>query len=391
MIAALLLIAADLPSQAAIDRVTADLAAITGFRLKRRVRVSKLTREDLERDLNTRVMKKIDPKEIRADELTLQWLGFVAPGFDLKKTSVDLIAEQAAAYYDYKRKKLVLLENPLDEFDESLLAHELAHALADQTFRLGRYMDRGEGDDAELARQAVVEGQATWLMTEFGLRREGRSLKDSPSALPSGSSTDAQVAARFPVLEKSPLFLRVNLLFPYWEGARFQHAVFERLGAAGFNTVFKTPPVSSRQILHPETYFAREAPEKAGLPLAQTKGWKILNTGSLGEIDHLIVFKQNAEAGAEGLAAAWRGGTYEVRERGTVCCLVRYASIWKDAASAASAQAAWERHLQAKPVRGKSSVSREGRTVHSVELPAGEARRATMQQSSSAVLPEPRR
>ncbi|MDX2180220.1 MAG: hypothetical protein SFV18_11565 [Bryobacteraceae bacterium] len=369
MIATMLLIAADLPSQAVIDRTASDLAAITGFRLKRRVRVSKLTREDLERDLNTRVAKKIDPKEIRADELTLQWLGFAAPGFDLKKTSVDLIAEQAAAYYDYKRKKLVLLENPIGEFDESLLAHELAHALADQTFRIGRYMDRGEGDDAELARQAVVEGQATWLMTEFGLRREGRSLKDSPFELPPGRSTDAKVAARFPVLEKSPLYLRVNLLFPYWEGARFQQAVFERLGAVGFKTVFKTPPVSSRQIMHPETYFAREVPEVAELPAADTKGWNLLNSGSLGEIDHLIAFKQNNEEDAENLAAAWRGGSYEVRERGSVCCLVRYASIWKDEPSAASAQAAWERHLKAKPVRGTLTVTRAGRTITAVERP----------------------
>ena len=55
-----------------------------------------------------------------------------------------------------------------------MLAHELAHALADQNYNLGKFIRQGrKSDDGSTARLAVMEGQATWLMSEYLARKIG--------------------------------------------------------------------------------------------------------------------------------------------------------------------------------------------------------------------------
>lgn len=377
----LLTLAADLPSQREVDEITRKLGEVMQLKPRRPIPVHQMTREALKRDFTRRADKAMKPEEQRVDELTLQWLGFVAPGFNLKTTTVDLLSEQAAAYYDYRRKRLVMLANPLGEFDPNVLAHELSHALADQHFKIGRFIDGAKsGDDAELARQAVVEGQASWLMADYESRqRDGTSLTEVPSRLPAWSSFDDKASFAFPELEKAPLYLRVNLLFPYWEGGRFQQAVLARSGPRGFREVFTTPPVSSQQILHPEAYFEHRHPEQPALPLARLKGYRTLTAGVLGEADHLVLFKQYGDPRPEAVAEGWRGGQYRILERprngARECCVVLYASSWKDEAAAQAAQTAWARVVankarQAEGVR-RARVQRRQRLVFSIEgLPA---------------------
>ena len=53
--------------------------------------------------------------------------------------------------------------------------HELAHALADQNFPIQKFLsENSEDSEQSLARETVVEGQASWLMIEYGARRAGR-------------------------------------------------------------------------------------------------------------------------------------------------------------------------------------------------------------------------
>jgi hypothetical protein len=363
--------AADLPTRAEIQAIVADLAQITGMKPKREVAVSKMSREQLERYLDKRIRKSAKPAEIRADELTLKWLGLVPPDFDLAKSTVDLLTEQAAAFYDYKKKKLVMLENPLGEFDRFILAHELAHALADQHYRIGRFMDDGAvTDDAVTARMAVVEGQASWLMTEYEMRQQDRgSLLDDDAALPRWNSLDPSNSYSYPVLEKAPLYLKVSLLFPYWEGGRFQQAVLKRRGSSGFRDVFENPPTTTQQILHPETYFATREADTPELPKGHPKGWKTLTKGTLGELDHLVFYRLIDLEDGDEIASYWRGAAYQVMESKTQCCRVVYASRWSTAEMAERAKEAWSEFSKRKALRGTLSIRRNDRDVIAIEQP----------------------
>src|ERR1700735_2688791 len=165
-----------------VPAILAELTEITGMKLHHPVPCAFITKDDVNKFLKDRVKEVAKPDEIRAEELTLKKFGFVPADFDLAKNTVDLLTEQAAAFYDYNKKKLFLTESTSAESQEPVLAHELAHALADQNYNLAKFIRQGrKNDDGSTARLAVMEGQATWLMSEFLARQNGQSLKNSPS------------------------------------------------------------------------------------------------------------------------------------------------------------------------------------------------------------------
>jgi hypothetical protein len=102
----------------------------------------------------------------------------------------------------------------------------------------------------------------------------GQSLKTSPALLEMMSRADTG-AEQFPVLAKAPLYIQESLLFPYTAGIRFQHKLYVELGQAAFPEVFRNPPVSSQQILHPELYRKGVKPTEPEVPaLASLRGYR---------------------------------------------------------------------------------------------------------------------
>src|SRR5690348_14544928 len=129
------------PAFAQIDSIVRTLSGITGLAEDHPVPYGRMTKRQLRQFLNNRIKKTVKPEEIRADETSLKMFGLVPQDFDLKKSTIDLLTEQAAAFYDYDEKKLFLLEGaPLND-EVTTLSHELSHALADQHFDLGKFMD----------------------------------------------------------------------------------------------------------------------------------------------------------------------------------------------------------------------------------------------------------
>ena len=89
-----------------IEEILAQLSEITGWKAPKKVDSDTITKDGLKGFLESRMKEVVKPEEIRAEEVSLKLLGLVPQEFDLKKTTVDLLTEQAAAFYDYTRKKL---------------------------------------------------------------------------------------------------------------------------------------------------------------------------------------------------------------------------------------------------------------------------------------------
>lgn len=313
------------------NRIAVQLTKISGMPLKHPVPCDFITREKVNEFLKKRVKEVAKPEEIRAEELTLKKFGLVPPDFDLAGNTVDLLTEQAAAFYDYDRKKLFITESTPSETQEPVLAHELAHALADQSFNLARYIKQGrKSDDGASARLAVMEGQATWIMSEYLAGKSGQTLKNSPELVTMMSAMSETSAGQYPVFESAPLYERVTLVFPYTKGMLFQNALVVRDGLEGFAEVFRHPPVSTQQILHPEKYFAGVKPAEPQLPNPRLKGYKGLVGGSLGELEHAILIEQYAgKERARDLAPHWRGSNFALLEKKSAERVVLvYASEW---------------------------------------------------------------
>jgi hypothetical protein len=297
--------------------ISRELTGISGMKLLHPVPCDFISKDKIKAFLKQRVKEETNPEDIRAEELTLKKFGLVPQDFDLRSTTVDLLAEQAAAFYDYDRKKLFIIDSTPSATQEPVLAHELSHALADQNFHLGRYIRQGrKNDDGASARLAVMEGQATWLMSEYVARKLGQSLKTSPELVAAMSGFSEAAGGQYPVFDNSPLYLRRTLLFPYMQGMLFQNALVQRDGDAGFAEVFRRAPVSTQQIAHPEKYFAAVTPTTPALPVARLPhGYKSLVGGTLGELEHSVLIEQFAgkQAAAE-MAPHWRGCAFEIRE-----------------------------------------------------------------------------
>jgi len=334
------------------NRIVLDLTQISGMNLRHPVPCDYITRDKINAFLKQRMKEAASPEEIRAEELTLKKFGFVPPDFDLAKTTVDLLTEQAAAFYDYNKKKLFITESTPSDTQEPVLAHELSHALADQNFNLARFIRQGrKSDDGSTARLAVMEGQATWLMSEYLARKNGQSLKDSPALATTMSRLGESAAGEFPVYDNSPLYMRLTLVFPYASGMLFQNAVCERDGQRGFAEVFRRAPVSTQQIIHPEDYFSNVQPTQPELPAAHLpRGYKSLVSGALGEFDQAVLLEQFAgKRQAAEIAPHWRGCNFELRENknaGRVVLL--YAAEWDSEESARRYFAAYREVLEKK-------------------------------------------
>lgn len=325
-----------LPEAGEIESTLRELSLITGFQVRHQLPFQMVTRDDVNKFLNDKIKKSAKPGEILAEEVTLKKFGFVPADFDLKKNTIDLLTEQAAAFYDYDKKKLFISDWAAKNMRDAALVHELAHALADQNYSIAKYLKGGgKSSEESAAREAVVEGQASWLMLEVAARRSGTSLADPATAKqylkdePDGSDGD------FPVFDKSPLYLQKTLLFPYDAGLKFQQAVFKQDGTPAFARLFQQAPISTAQILHPEQYEAKIPFAMPVLP-KPAKGWKGFTTGSLGELETAVLLEQYVnKATASRLSTKLKGSTYRIDERKSDHkMMLIYISEWADSDSA---------------------------------------------------------
>lgn len=335
-----------------INAIVQSLSDISGLSEKHPVPYGRMSKHQLRQFLTKRIRKTLRPEEIHADELTLKLFGLVPQNFDLKKSTIDLLTEQAAAFYDYDEKKLFLLESsPVDD-ETTTLAHELSHALADQHFDLEDFMEAAPSDDDEnLAHTAVVEGQASWLMIAYSLKQAGRPPTPTTEMLRSVGDSGEESTADYPVLKSSPLYIRQSLLFPYSEGILFFDAVFRKIGRSAFSNVFTDAPVDSSQIIHPERYFDHVKPSKPDLPKISLKdSTGEIAEGTLGEFDHRILLQQYlGDITAQSLAPHLRGGQYKVWAAGkSHSPVLAYASQWDTEHDAAAFFAAYKGVLKAK-------------------------------------------
>jgi hypothetical protein len=340
-----------------IDGIVSELAEISGLEVRAKIRYARITRDHLKEFLEQRIREAVRPEEIEAQEAVLKKFGFAPPDFDLKKATIDLLTEQAAAFYDFHKKKLFVIDPRAGLDERSALVHELAHALADQHFHLEKFIGHGsQNDDGALARLAVMEGQATWLMSEYVARQSGMSLKDSPGLVTALSkASEAPSPGQFPVFDRVPLYLQETLLFPYAQGLLFQQALVKKMDKAAFSEVFRRPPESTQQVLHPEKYLEHATPVRPPLPaFSSERDYRGFTGGEMGELDHSILLRQfGGEKEAAAVAPEWRGGYFRLFERKHSPrdwrrMVLAYASEWSGPAQARQYFELYQKVLAAK-------------------------------------------
>jgi hypothetical protein len=314
---------------ATADEVVKEMSQITGWGIKTPLKKSIRSRADIHAYILKQMDDEKDAKERYASARSAEAFGLIPKGFNLDAFLVDLLTEQIAGLYDPKAHEFYIADwIPADE-QRMVMAHELTHALEDQHFDIEPWVHAARpNDDAEMARESVLEGSAMAAMLEYELKGKGLKLRDLPEFDPSVFVGDL---AETPVLKKAPPFIKDSLMFPYFSGLTFSMSVLKSGGWPEFTSVFARPPANTQQILHPEMYFANRAPTplKVELPAAAPgENWTLLEENSLGELGWKEVLKQFLdEEHAKETAAGWDGDEYASFEQKNTRHLMLFARI----------------------------------------------------------------
>jgi hypothetical protein len=298
------------------DEVLQEMSAITGWELKTPLKKSIRSRQEIHAYVLREMDDEKDAKERYASKRSAEAFGLIPKGFDLDGFMVDLLTEQIAGLYDPKAHEFYIADWIDPEDQRTVMSHELTHALEDQHFQIEAWVKAARpNDDAEMARESVLEGSATAAMLEYMLKEKGLKLRDLPDIDPSIFVGDL---AETPMLKKAPSFIKDSLMFPYFGGLTFSLAVLKNDGWKGFASVFARPPASTQQIMHPDLYRTGKSlmPIKLNLPDGLPgSDWTLLEENSMGEFGWKEVLKQFLDADRAGkLAAAWEGDVYATYE-----------------------------------------------------------------------------
>lgn len=341
-----------------VDEILKFSSHDTGLRVRHEVKRRLTSRDEVTAYLEKHMEEDKDSQRLKRSELVLKKFGLLPRNFDLHSFLISLLREQVAGYYDVKTKTVNLLDWVDPEQQRPVLAHELTHALQDQSFNLEKWMKRGdkdlalrkdnptpeeiERDEAQTVRQAVVEGQAMAVLVDYMLAPTHQSLTTSPQiveALKAGMLVGTADSVQF---QNAPIFLKEILTFPYRYGLDFIAAVLTKQGKdKAFAGILANPPRSTRQIMEPNTYLAGEQINPLPMPDfgRLMKNYEKFDVGSMGEFDVALLVDEYAGGdAAKSIYPEWRGGYYyAARAKGDpqAPLALLYVSRWASPASAA--------------------------------------------------------
>ncbi|MBZ5599255.1 MAG: hypothetical protein LAN83_13130 [Acidobacteriia bacterium] len=350
-----------------VDEILKFVSRDTGLPIKQEVKKRLTSRDEVEAYLQKNMSEDKDAQRLRRSELVLKKFGLLPRDFNLETFLVALLKEQVAGYYDPKTKTVNLLNWLEIEQQRPVMAHELTHALQDQSFGLEKWMKAGdadladkkqptpediENDEINTARTAVVEGQAMAVMLDYLLAPSGQTLANSRELLDrlkEGMLVGTPDAIEF---HNAPIYLREALTFPYRYGVDFEADLLASGGEQkAFAGAFANPPHTTRQIMEPKTYLSGERNKPMRLPdfAAAFKNYDRFDIGGVGEFDVALLVDQYAgvEASRE-LYPHWRGGYYyAARPKGDASAPLGllYVSRWSTVEHAAEFAAIYAKSL----------------------------------------------
>jgi len=378
-----------------VDEILKFASEDTALPIKHKVKRKLTTRDEVVAYLEKTMAEDKDAQRLRRSELVLKKFGLLPSDFDLQGFLVKLLREQVAGYYDPKTKTVNLLDWIEAEQQRPVMAHELTHALQDQSFGLEKWMKRGdvdldekqnptpedlEQDEVSEARQAVVEGQAMVVLVDYMLSPTRQTLLSSPQLANALKEGMLSGTADSPAFQRAPIFLKEALTFPYRYGLDFEAELLRSGGKQkAFAAAFSDPPQSTRQIMEPKTYLSGEKLEPMHLPdfKEDFKNYERFDIGAMGEFDVGVLVDQYAGAEAsQAIYPHWRGGYYyAVRPKGDPAApmALLYVSRWSDAESAARFAGIYAKALATRYTHVREAVEDGGAPLdlHNLETLTG--------------------
>jgi hypothetical protein len=313
-----------------LDALKAEAEVLRGLPLTLPITRSLMTRDGLAVYMEQQLAEEYSPEEVQAEVRVLAAFDFVPQDFDLVSLLADAYSSEVLGMYDDEGDTFYVITDAaggeLDLVARLTSVHEYTHGIQDEHFQLETFMD-GEklSDDQYLARQSLVEGDATLVMSHYlGAHRDDFSARDL-EALRNRSDAGSQSG-----LAAAPPIFRETFDFAYVRGVEFVAALQEG-GWDAVNAAYADPPQSTEQILHPEKYLSRDEPQIVALPpLTDTlgAGWHLVRADTLGEFQTGLFLAQRLGQGIVDRASqGWDGDQYALYANNGHQLLV-HSTVW---------------------------------------------------------------
>jgi hypothetical protein len=305
-------VAAATSVETVLQQIEDQVVSLRGLSLKSPVPLRFLDQPALERYFVDRFNQDYLPSERETDQKLLGTLGLLNRGDDVVQILLGVLQEQVVGAYNQDEKAMYLVSDngQVGAAEKATFAHEFALALQDQYYDLNALVPKHpQNDDRSLATQALSQGDAVLLQRIWA---QQYMTQDEITQLGQGGADSKLLSA--------PAFLRDQLLFPYGDGFNFVRQIYQSGGYPAVDDVFRNPPESTAQILHPEKYRGHVKPVEVDLPdLSQGSlgpGWRTINSNVFGELDWRLTMTQLTDsAHAASSTVGWAGDRWELLEK----------------------------------------------------------------------------
>jgi len=256
---------------------------------------------------------KPKPAEVEQLTSTLAALGLISPRLNVVKAFRKSYDAGTLGFYDFKDKHLYVRGTRATPGVRAVLSHELTHALDDQWFGLRRPKLRKDNQEKQIAFTALAEGDAERTRVAY---EQAMTAADRKAAQ---REENGQSAA-----PKVPQIVLLLIAFPYAVGPEFVKALVAQDGTKAIDAAFRSPPVSSEQLIDVQAYFSHDEPKHVDTPPADGVRVDHSDLGFVGlllALEHRIdrTTAQQAVAGWGGdQYATWRAGDHRWCLRDTV-------------------------------------------------------------------------
>lgn len=246
-------------------------------------------------------------------------------------------SETVQGFYSPDEDEIVIVsDSETPQIDRRTLAHELVHAVRDQ--RPPSQAGDERTQDQQLAADGLREGDANLVEAIYERRCTSKwDCLPRPDRTRGGGTdggtdgeTDGGSAGGPPAFDRG-VFLTVYA--PYAAGPKFVVALRERGGWAAVNDAYRSFPVSTEQVIHPEAY-PDEKPVSVTVPDRSGPDWERFDleqvADTVGEASIYAMFRINGQitGGSQfdydhSLSAGWGGDSVVPYRDGN-----RYGYVW---------------------------------------------------------------
>ena len=279
----------------------------------------------------------VDAAGYATEAKVLHALGLVDDHPDLAHAEQELQGASVIGFYDPPSKALYVRGVEGRASVRRVLVHELTHALQDQWFGIDR--NTSGDDESDVAFRTLVEGDAVRIedayVASLSAAERAQVAADDASAPPPPADVPA-------VLEELDSF-------PYVVGPGFTRELLASAGQARLDEAFKSPPVTSAQVIHGQLYLTGRGPVAVDQPPADGT---VIDRGVIGELGLDLLLERLggkvSRSQASAITSGWRGDRYVAWDGGSQSC-VRDRFVMSGSAAVAALRSALEAFAGAHP------------------------------------------